>query len=96
MFALLAVLFAGDASADTTICTVHHSTEVRYRGLGYQHIVHITNSCDEAVACEVRTSASHGHVDVTVPGRSSVAVLTRRGAASRKFTAQLSCHPKAS
>lgn len=95
-FALIVSLHVGEELAQDKICTVHHTTEVRYRGLGYEHIVHISNACDEAVTCEVRTSSSHGHVDVTVPGRRRVGVITRRGTASRSFSATLACHAQSS
>ncbi len=82
-----------EARSTAKLCTVHHSTESRYRGFGYDHLVHISNACDEPVSCVIRSSANPGHINVNVPGRRRISVITRRGSPSRKFSASVNCKP---
>ncbi len=79
------------ADALATVCFVHHSTEVIRRAYGFDHIVHISNGCEVAVACTVRTSANQAETSVTVRGGTRVSVLTQRGSPSSKFSAAVYC-----
>jgi hypothetical protein len=65
--------------------------EARYRGYGYDHIVHVANDCDETVACRVSTDVDTRPIQVTVPPEAHVEVVTRRGSAARKFKARATC-----
>jgi hypothetical protein len=82
---------AGAVAPTAKLCTVHHSTEVRYRGFGYDHVVHISNACDEEVACVIKASSNPKNIDVKVPGQRRIAVIARRMSASSKFTASVYC-----
>ena len=65
--------------------------EVRYRNYGYDHIVHLYSRCDVRAYCAVSTDANPTAVEVVVPPREHVEVLTLRGSPAREFTPKVSC-----
>lgn len=92
---LLAFLLAATAAPPAPAakgCMVQYTTESRYRGFGYEHIVHVENGCDVAVACEVH--ASHARRDVAVPAQRRRSVVVRQGSPAREFSAAVYCKPK--
>lgn len=70
---------------------VHHRTEARYSGYGYDHLVHLDNTCAQAMACEVSTDANPEKQRVTVKGREKATVVTFRGSPAREFHATVEC-----
>ena len=70
---------------------VEYRAEARYSGVGYDHLVHISNQCDRAAACEVSTNVNPDKTQVVVASKSTQTVLTWRGSPAREFKATLSC-----
>ena len=66
--------------------------EARYRALGYNHVVIVSNRCSKAIACEVWTN-----VDPTprhplqVAAGSSNEISTRLGSPASAFSAYAEC-----
>ncbi len=80
----------------TTICLantscVHASTEARYRGYGYDHLVHLASACKQVAECDVSTNINPKPQTVTVRPASKVTVITFRGSAARTFTPKITC-----
>ena len=66
--------------------------EARYRALGYNHVVIVTNRCDKTISCEVWTSVDPTpRQSVEVPANSSVEVTTRLGSPAASFSAYAEC-----
>jgi hypothetical protein len=68
--------------------------EVHYGALGYDHIVHLRNVCDQTYQCTVKTDVNPKPIDVAVPARFEVQVVTFRGSPARVFVAYVDCHPQ--
>lgn len=89
-FALLVAfaLVAGGAEAATCVAWW---PEVRYRPFGYDHIVHIRNSCTVPVRCLVTTDVNPHPMRADVPAGSEIEVVTWVGSPSREFTPHVKC-----
>lgn len=64
--------------------------EARYRS-GYEHLVHLVNTCDKPVSCDVSTDVTPEVIKATVAARGTVTVLTRRGSPASTFVAKVRC-----
>jgi hypothetical protein len=80
------------ADAPQPAC-VTFSTEARFVGLAYNHIVHLANGCDVPQSCTVTTDVNPEPQTVAVPPRSTVQVVTFIGSPARTFTAAVQCSP---
>lgn len=89
-FALLSCCFATLGAAAVPDC-VAIRTSAPYRGLGYDHIVHIHNGCDAAVQCRITTNVNPDPIDVTVAKGAREDVVTFRGSPARTFEASVHC-----
>ena len=80
-----------DATVDPAQCAPIVG-RVEYRGLGYDHIVEVHNTCLKKVRCEVWTDVDPAprHSLVVEPETTS-AVVTRRGSPAQEFHAQGKC-----
>jgi hypothetical protein len=78
------------AGSDPLVC-VEFQPQVVFRNNGYDHIVHLRSRCERASVCSVATDVNPTAVDVAVPPREQVAVLTFRGSPAREFTPHVSC-----
>jgi len=67
------------------------STEARWAGLAYNHIVRIANGCRVAQSCTVMTDVNPEPQMVTVSSGSTVEVVTFIGSPARTFTASVRC-----
>jgi hypothetical protein len=65
--------------------------EVRYRGFGYDHIVHVSNRCAQTAICDVSSDVNPTPQRVIVPVGQEVEVLTFRGSPSREFVPRVDC-----
>jgi hypothetical protein len=74
-------------------CLIRYWTEARARYPGYDHLVHIHNGCDLAVACTIHTNVMPKPLSTTVGAQSRVAVMTYRGSPARRFNASVYCQP---
>jgi hypothetical protein len=79
------------ATADPSLSCVDYRAEARYSGVGYDHLVHISNQCEKAVRCDVSTNVNPDKVQVVVASKATETVLTWRGSPAREFTAAVSC-----
>jgi hypothetical protein len=64
--------------------------EVRYV-VGYNHIVHVANTCDAAFVCDVSTDVSPEPQRVSVPPRTEIEVVTFIGSPARVFVPNVQC-----
>jgi hypothetical protein len=87
---LAALVFSETGEAGPAPC-VRHWSEVRYRNLGYDHIVLLRNECLADALCEVSTNVNPKPIDTKVGVGEQVEVLTMRGSPAREFTAQVKC-----
>jgi hypothetical protein len=67
------------------------TSEARYGGYGYNHLVRIANSCEEAVLCTVSTDVNPAPEQVTVPPNEAREVVTFRGSPAREFVPLVRC-----
>ncbi len=72
-----------------TAC-VHHTTEARYI-MGYNHLVHIDNTCERSVECLVSTDVSPETQRVHLEAKSMKTVVTFKGSPARTFRATVDC-----
>ncbi len=97
LVAVLATLTDDRAPAralmDDRVC-VQARAEVRYGALGYDHIAHLSNTCDRAYVCIVRTDVNPSPIEVVVPGLQTVSVVTFRGSPAREFKLYLTCRQR--
>ena len=70
---------------------VQHWTEVRYRNLGYDHLVLLRNHCRAHALCEVSTNVNSKPIATKVQVGEQVEVLTMRGSPAREFTHHVEC-----
>lgn len=78
-------------AVDPKLSCVEYNAEARYSGVGYDHLVHISNHCERAVTCEVSTNVNPEKTRVAVASKATETVLTWRGSPAREFTAAVSC-----
>jgi hypothetical protein len=79
--------------APRPVC-VTFSTEARFVGLAYNHIVHVANGCSVSQSCAVTTNVNPEPQVLTVPSGSRVEVVTFMGSPARTFTADVRCSPE--
>jgi len=89
---IFAPLVLSDAGAPTVPPCIRHWPEVRYRNLGYDHIVHLRNECRGRARCAVSTDVNPEPVESNLAAGEAVAVLTMRGSPAREFTPRVQCH----
>ena len=70
---------------------IEYRAEARYSGVGYDHLVHISNQCDRAAACDVSTNVNPDKMHVVLASKSTQTLLTWRGSPAREFKATVSC-----
>jgi hypothetical protein len=85
-----------DASAagNTAKECIAFSGEARFGGVGFTHIVHITNKCTPSAVCAVSTDVVPTPQSVTVPGNKSIEVVTYLDSPASKFTPHVACEMK--
>jgi hypothetical protein len=90
----LAPLFSSPAQADgsnTVAQCIQSWPEARYRGLGYNHIVHLKNACARPAECDVATDVNPQAQHVSVAGGTAVEVNTFMGSPARVFVPKVTC-----
>jgi hypothetical protein len=66
--------------------------EARYRALGYNHVVIVTNRCKEAISCKVWTDVDPSpRQSLEVAANSSAEITTRLGSPASSFSAYAEC-----
>jgi len=61
--------------------------------IGFNHFVFLTNRCPETYACAVSTNVNPEPLQATVPGHSTVEVITALNSPERGFVPIVSCEP---
>ncbi len=79
-----------DAGAPDTTC-VHVWPEARMRAYGYDHIVHVQNTCAKDASCSVATDVNPDAVVVKVAKSTEVETVTWLGSPAREFTPRVKC-----
>jgi hypothetical protein len=88
------VIAASPAAAtppDTAANCIRVAPEARYRGLGYNHIVHLTNVCKSSAECDVSTDVNPDAQHVTVAAGEHIEVTTFMGSPARVFVPKVEC-----
>lgn len=67
--------------------------EARYQGLGFDHVVRLSNGCAVPSECSVTTNVNPDAIKATVPPNQTVEVVTFRGSPASNFTHQAVCTP---
>jgi hypothetical protein len=80
-----------DDAPDTAGKCIRATPEARYRGLGYNHIVHVVDSCSTAAECDVSTDVAPKPIHVGVPAKGEVEVTTFLGSPARVFVPKVDC-----
>lgn len=70
---------------------VRFVAEARYRGIGYEHLVHIANGCPRLAACVITTDVNPDAIEARIDAESTATVLTYRGSPASTFVANVSC-----
>lgn len=70
---------------------VSYSTQARFSGAGYDHLVHIENGCKRRARCTVTTNVNPSEIQVTVEAKGRETVVTFRGSPARSFSATVKC-----
>ena len=65
--------------------------EARLGAYGYAHVVHLDSACPADAQCSVATEVDPTPVEVNVPARTSVEVVTRLESPSREFRPVVKC-----
>jgi hypothetical protein len=91
--ALLAfTLFVAPATSEPALPTcIHVNAYARYGAYGYDHIVDVSNGCEQAAVCDVRTNVNPDPVTVRVEPGERESVVTFRGSPAREFAAKVRC-----
>jgi hypothetical protein len=81
----------GDVGDGALPSCIEVSGEARFRGYAYDHIVIVTNGCDERARCEVWTNVTPERRPVTVEAGRRQEVVTRVGSPARELTPHARC-----
>jgi hypothetical protein len=79
------------ADGDPAAACIKVRPEARYRGYGYNHIVHVADVCAAAAECDVSTDVNPQPTHVSVPPKGEVEVNTFMGSPARVFTPKVDC-----
>ncbi len=80
-----------DGPTDSAAACISVRPEARYRGLGYNHIVHVQDTCATPAECDVSTDVNPQPSHVSVPAHGEVEVTTFLGSPARVFVPKVDC-----
>jgi hypothetical protein len=89
--ALASIVLSRAVGAQSADSCIKYWGEARYGALGYNHLVHVTNSCSLAADCVVSTDVAPDPQSTAVGGKSEVVVTTFLGSPARAFTPHVKC-----
>jgi len=84
-------LASAPATTNQGIPCLEYRAEARYSGVGYDHLVHLSNQCEKAVSCAVSTNVNPERISVEVAAKAQQTILTWRGSPAREFKATVTC-----
>lgn len=73
---------------------ITHRTEARFMGVGFDHLVFLSNECDARMLCLVTTNVNPEAQKVELEPFEKKPVLTFRGSPAMKFKADVRCQSK--
>jgi hypothetical protein len=79
------------ADSGTAAGCVLWQTEARWVGMGYNHLVHLHNTCSEAMRCEVSTDVNPEVTVVHLDPEEKETVTTFMGSPASEFEAYVEC-----
>jgi len=79
------------ADGDAVGTCIRVRAEARYRGLGYNHIVHVADVCAADADCDVSTDVNPQPTHVLIAGKSEIEVTTFLGSPARVFIPKVEC-----
>lgn len=86
-------LFADETKPPTVTC-VSWTTQAKFVGVAYNHLVHLVNKCEHDVSCRIKTDVNPKEETVSIPAKKSRTHLTFRGSPAREFKADVTCVEK--
>jgi hypothetical protein len=91
----LAVVFIVTGASATTTPSAKDCIKAwpapRFNGVGYNHLVHISNACAVAADCVVTTDVNPEPTKVVAPAKGDVEVNTFLGSPARVFIPRVEC-----
>ncbi|MDJ0763755.1 MAG: hypothetical protein QNJ97_12300 [Myxococcota bacterium] len=82
-----------DTAGSATDC-VKWTTEARFVGVAYDHLVHLHSQCEWVAVCQVSTDVNPEGLSVALAPKEKKEVLTFRGSPARTFKAEVACQRK--
>ena len=73
---------------------VHWVSEAVWAGLAYNHLVHLSSACKQAMQCKVTTNVNPDPVTVSLQPKEQKTVVTYLGSPASEFSAKVSCNKK--
>ncbi|HKP64047.1 MAG TPA: hypothetical protein VJV78_45240 [Polyangiales bacterium] len=73
------------------VSCVDVSQDAPYAGLGYDHIVKLTNNCKKPVSCSVKTDVNPKAQQVNLAVGEKKSIVTWRGSPAYAFTPDVTC-----
>ena len=89
--ALTVVAVPRAVTAQSADSCVKYWGEARYGALGYNHLVHIANSCGVPADCVVSTDVAPDPLKEAVAAKSEAVVTTFLGSPARGFAPHVKC-----
>jgi hypothetical protein len=86
-----AVQDAIETGSGTAAGCVDWRTEAVYRNYGYDHLVHLESSCEQAMTCNVTTDVNPDPVITTIGPGGKKTVVTFKGSPASEFSATVKC-----
>ncbi len=81
---------SADEPVDHPEC-IEVTGRAQYSGYGFNHIVHLHNSCVSAATCRVSTNVNPAQVSVQLAAGEARDVLTFRGSPASAFQPRVQC-----
>lgn len=103
LWLLLIALFAAPSAlaeppratpGPAALTCVKVQTEASFASVGYDHLVHLTNNCKQAVTCTVTTNVNPDPATASLGVGESTTLVTWRGSPAREFTVDARCVPR--
>jgi hypothetical protein len=88
---VLVTISAGATPPDSAATCIRSRPEARYGALGYNHIVHVADTCTSAAECDVSTDVNPQPQHVSVAPKSEIEVNTYLGSPARVFVPKVVC-----
>ncbi len=85
---------AQQAGSGTAAGCVKWESEARWVAYGYNHLVHLENTCKKAMRCEVATDVNPEPQSADLESEEKETVVTFQGSPASEFKATVVCEEK--